>query len=159
MSPSCLTSLVSHLLSVLRLLYVSCLTSIVRLLSVSSLHPVSHCFKWLKFFFTGKFTSICRIFSSYRLDYIIRSIDVLFYVYLPDLICSVYMYYFPVHICMHRKNPVKLTKIPKKFGSKPKYRKNSALNQNTEKSGKTENFTDFLICFFYFQYYIYDGVV
>ena len=159
MSPSCLTSLVSHLLSFLRLLYVSCLTSIVRLLSVSSLHPVSHCFKWFKFFFTGKFTSICRIFSSYRLDYLFRYLDVLFYVYLPDLICTVYMYYFPVHICMHRKNPVKLTKIPKKFGSKPKYRKNSALNQNTEKSGKTENFTDFLICLFYFQYYIYDGVV
>ena len=55
---------------------------------------------------------------------------------------------------INRKNPVKQTKISKKFGFKPKYRKNSALNQNTEKSGKTENFTDFLICLFYFQYYI-----
>ena len=30
----------------------------------------------VSFFWTGKFTSICRIFSAYRLDYIFRSIDV-----------------------------------------------------------------------------------
>ena len=32
---------------------------------------------------------ICQIFSAYRRDYIFRSIDV-FYVYLTDLICTVY---------------------------------------------------------------------
>ena len=33
-------------------------------------------------------------FSAYRLDYIFRSIDVIFYVYLPELVCTVYLYLF-----------------------------------------------------------------
>ena len=47
--------------------------------------------------------SICPIFSAYRLDYIFRSIDVIFYVYLPDLICTVYLCLFSSpHSCALR---------------------------------------------------------
>ena len=48
----------------------------------------------VSFLWTGKFTSICRIFSSYRPDYIFRSIDGFIYVYLTDLICTVYLCLF-----------------------------------------------------------------
>ena len=48
----------------------------------------------VSFLWTGKFTSICRIFSVYRLDYIFRFIDVFIYVYLPDLLCTIYLYLF-----------------------------------------------------------------
>ena len=69
---------------------------------LKALFQVAH----VSFLWTGKFTFIYRIFSAYRLDYIFRSIDVFFYIYLPNLICTVYLYLFPVHIIVHWNNSV-----------------------------------------------------
>ena len=58
----------------------------------------------VSFLWTGKFMYIYRIISAYRLDYIFRSINVFFYVYLPDLIWTVYL--FPFHIFLHWNNSI-----------------------------------------------------
>ena len=96
----------------------------------------------VSFLWTGNsrlYIELYRIFSAYRPYYIFRSIDRFFNFYIPDLICTVYLYLFSSSYFFALENFHQFAghiQNTKKIRSLTKYRKNPVKLKTKVERGK-----------------------